>query len=153
MGIVISLLSDGVEFQFATDRKRRLAFGEILECSGRREIGTKIWKIRVRTSVRTFVFKYSDLTTPAPASSPTEADIDFVTNLILVYNSGGGNKTVLYATAGQTSFPVTFTLSSNCDVYINGVLQAAGFSWTPGTTTVTSSTPMTGGEELIFVGR
>jgi len=154
MGIAITNLSDAVQFQFNADRLRRIAHGQILSANAHREIGTKTWKITIVCADGSrFTFKYKDLTTPAAVASPTTADVNQVTNLILVYNSGGGNKDIFYATAAQTTFTTTFVTGSNVDVYINGVLQSSGYSWTSGTTTVTFTTVFGGGEEVIIANR
>jgi hypothetical protein len=148
MGIVITNLSDAIEFSFSTDRKRRIAHGGIAQANARREIGSKTWMIKIiLMDGDSFQFKYSDV------SSPSTGDAHALTNLILVYNSGGSNRNVFYATAGQAVFSTTFVMGSNIDAYVAGVMQASGFTWTVGGSTVTFSTPFSGGEEVIIVNR
>jgi hypothetical protein len=149
MGIYITMGSDSVKFQFSAshDHDRDIAYGNISSVRAWREVGTKIWKLKVSTYSYTFTFEYTDVVSPSTGTAQELA------NLILAYNSGGGNKTITYATAGQTDVTTTFTLTGSLDVYIGGVLQATGYSWTQGTTTVTFAAPFTGGEEVILIGR
>lgn len=148
MGITITNITDAIEFSFSTDRKRRIAHGHIAQANARREIGTKVWMIKVMLGDgSSFQFKYSDVT------SPTTVDAHTLANLILIYNSGGSNRDVFYAGAGQDVFPTTFVIGSSVDVYIAGVLQATGFTWTTGGSSVTFATPFSGGEEVIIVNR
>lgn len=149
MAIQIRNLSDSVEIQFNADRSRRIAHGHIVECNAKRILGTSRYDLVIKTSDgETFRFKYSDV------SLPVTADANTLANIILSYNSGGGNKKIFYATAGQDVFDMgTIILGSNVDVYVGGVLMALGYTWTPGTSTVTFSTPFSGGEEVIIASR
>jgi hypothetical protein len=148
MAITITNQAGALKFSFNTERNRLITHGHILQCDAWRETTNKKWMIKVITADGArFIFKYEDV------SSPTTTDAHDLANLILTYNSGGGDKQIYYATAGQTVFTTTFYLGSNVDVYINGAFQAAGFTWTDGTTTVTFATPFTGGEEVIIISR
>lgn len=148
MGISITNQSSHISFQFSGDKVRRIAHGSIASTVARKEQNTKIWNIRIRlTDGSSFTIKYADVT------SPSTADANTLANLLLIYNSGGSNRQIYSAAAGQATFTTIFTLGTNVDVYVNGAIQATGYTWTIGGTSVVFATPMNGGEEVIIANR
>ena len=145
MAITITNQTGGINFQFSSTRNLFIPHGGIGEVKAKRETGSTRWTLRVSLNNGPFFsFKYSDV------ASPTTVDANSLANLLLIYNSGASNREITTASAGQVTFNVPFALGSSIDVYINGVMQASGFTWNIGGNAVIFATPMTGGEAVII---